>query len=92
MTKQERIALFQRAKKEIATLEKRYPGYPPFESIQNQLQFLIDQCDVNTPDFVALAQINLGYLAMREVESRNDAIADLLYEVSAEVKAMQAGR
>jgi len=35
-----------------------------------------------------LARINLGYITMREVEPRDDATADLLYLVSAEVKKM----
>lgn len=90
MTNQERAALFQQGIAAICRLEQIYPDYPPFVSIHNQLQFLAEQCGLPVLDRDRLAQINLGYITMREVETRDESIADLLYRCSAEAKAMQA--
>lgn len=90
MTNQERAALFEQGVTAISRLQQIYPDYPPFESIHNQLVFLLEQCSAAVPNRDALAQINLGYITMREVETRDNTIADLLYRCSAEAKAMQA--
>ncbi len=88
MTAEERISLFQRAILAIEKLEREYPSYPPFESIHNQLLFLFDQASGHAVNREGLARINLGYITMREVETRDDAAADLFYLVSAEAKNM----
>ena len=88
MTTEERVRLFQQAILAIEKLERAYPGYPPFQSIHNQLLFLLDQLSGHGVNREGLARINLGYITMREVEPRDDATADLLCLVSAEVKKM----
>jgi hypothetical protein len=88
MTSNERIELFQRGILAIEKLESVYPSYPPFESIRNQLLFLLGQASGAAEDREQLSQINLGYIVMREVESRDAAAADLLYLVSEEAGRM----
>jgi hypothetical protein len=88
MTTEERVSLFQRAILSIEKLERKYPSYPPFESIHNQLLFLLGQASGQSVNRDGLAQINLGYITMREVEARDNAAADLFYLVSAEAKKM----
>lgn len=88
MTNEERVRLFQQALLAIEKLECEYPSYPPFESIRNQLLFLLDQASGKAQDCEGLSQINIGYITVREVEPMDDAAADLFYLVSAEVKEM----
>jgi len=84
----ERAALFSRGLAAIRSLEAVYPEFQPLISIRNQLQFLLSQTGGATPNREALAQINIGYLTARTVECRNELIAAVLYECSAEVKSM----
>jgi hypothetical protein len=88
MTTEERVNLFQKAILAIEKLEREYRSYPPFESIHNQLLFLLDQASGQAVNREGLARINLGYITMREVEPKDGAAADLLYLVSAEAKKM----
>ena len=88
MTKEERVNLFQTGILAIEKLERDYPSYPPFESIHNQLLFLLEQASGSPIDREGLGRINLGYITMREVESRDNDAADLFYLISAEVKKM----
>lgn len=89
MTNAERLLLFQKAVQAIETLEAAYPSYPPFISIHNQLLYLIAVVSGQAVDVTGLAQINLGYITMREVESRDEGVATVLYSVSAEVDRMK---
>lgn len=88
MTNSERVALFISAIQAVDKLEKQYPNHPPFISIHNQLQFLLDQVRGNSIDRARTATINIGQLTVHEVEPVDDAAADLFYLVSAEVKQM----
>jgi hypothetical protein len=85
MTNPERMTLFQSALVAIHNLEKAEPGYPPFVSIHNQILYLMALVSGQSVDRKNLAKINLGYIAMREVETQNEDVANLLYRVSAEV-------
>jgi hypothetical protein len=89
MMDQARIDLFQQALLAAVKLERDQPGYPPFISIHNQLLYLLDLETGRSADRTKLDQINIGYITMREVETKNEAIAELFYKVSAEVKRMQ---
>ena len=89
MTAADRLALFQQALRGVEELERVYPGYPPFVSLHNQLLFLIGAVTGQIVDVAPLSQVNIGLIAMREIEPRSDATADLLYSVSAEVEAMK---
>jgi hypothetical protein len=90
MTSSERIALFEQAIKVIKRLEEKIPSFPPFESIHNQLIFLLEQASGAAPDCSGLARINLGLITVREVEDRDDAAAEIFYEVSGEADKMLA--
>ena len=88
MTNAERVRLFQQAVLAIEKLERGYPSYPPFESIHNQLLFLLNQASGSSADRDGLARINLGVITVREVESVDDSAAELFYLVSAEAGQM----
>jgi hypothetical protein len=88
MTNEERRQLFLRALEAIAQLEKTYPGHPPFLSIHAQLDFLLGQATGAARDREGLARINLGQLAVHEVEGLDEAAADLFHQVSGEACAM----
>jgi hypothetical protein len=88
MTNADRIRLFQQAVLAIEKLEREYPSYPPFESIHNQLLFLLDQASGQARDRDGLTRINLGEITVREVEPMDDAVADLFYVVASEANKM----
>ncbi len=88
MTNADRISLFQQAVLAIEKLEREYPSYPPFESIHNQLHFLLDQASGRARDRDGLTRINLGEITVREVEPMDDAAADLFYLVASEANRM----
>ncbi len=88
MTSKERVDLFHQAVLAIERLESEYPSHPPFESIHNQLLFLLDQASGRVMDQEGLARINIGLITVREVEPMDDAAANLFYLVSAEAKQM----
>jgi hypothetical protein len=90
MTDSERLQLFRRALEAIARLEKSYPDFLPFLSIHAQLDFLLGQATGAPRDRAGLARINLGRLAVHEVEGRDDAAADLFHQVSGEARKMHA--
>lgn len=58
------------------------------ESIKFQLKYLIDLEKGREKDRSNLSEINLGLIAVREIEGKDDDLADILYEVNSIVKAM----
>jgi hypothetical protein len=88
MTNEDRVRLFQLAVLAIEKLEREYPSYPPFESIHNQLLFLLNQASGQPADRDGLIRINLGVITVREVEPVDDSAAGLFYLVSAAAKEM----
>jgi hypothetical protein len=60
-------------------LKREVPNFPPFISIHNQLLFLYGQAAGQPRDAASLATINLGVLAVREVETGNPEAAELFY-------------
>jgi len=77
------------ALEKIGELEKKEPNYPPFVSVRNQILFLISYLSGHE-DGKKLAGINLGYIAMREIEPQDEDVANIIYSVSAEVEKMTA--
>ena len=92
MTQNERLQLFQRSLEGVYRLEVRNPGYPPLESIHNQLLYLIALESGQAVNPENLKKINIGVLTAREVERRSDETANLLYLVATEVDAMMVER
>ncbi len=90
MNNAERIQLFQHATSEVTHLLQENPGFPPFVSIYNQLQFLIQLASGAPVDPAGLMHINIGQLTVREVEQRDDHTANVLYSVSGEVDKIKA--
>jgi hypothetical protein len=87
MENNDQVKLFKQALEGIEKLEIKYPGYPPFVSIHNQLQYLIDMVN-DKNDGSQISKINMGLLIAREVETRDEALAEVLYSVNSELKQM----
>ncbi|MBU6357916.1 MAG: hypothetical protein KJS79_14470 [Rhodospirillales bacterium] len=66
------------------TLLAGRPGLQPLVSIRNQLIYLQQVC-AGTAGPERLAEIVLGLLAVREIEGRDDELADLLHSIQAAV-------
>lgn len=77
--------LLQTAQEQVERLIATWPGVPPLDSIRRQLAYLIEYTD-GLNDGGHLADVNLGVLAMREVEPRDVSTAELLYEVAEAVR------
>ena len=60
--------------------------WPVLVSIRNQLLFLSNYDPKSKTDQIILKDIILGVQAAREVETINMELAELLYEVSAQVR------
>ena len=88
MTNVERVHLFEQGILAIEKLEREVPRFPPYISIHNQLLFLYGQAAGQPKDRQGLAAINLGMLAVREVETGNPEAAELFYQAAAEAKKM----
>jgi hypothetical protein len=67
------------------------PEFPPLQSIEVQLQYLIGILEGQT-DRSRLEEIIIGRYAAREFEDRDMAFANLLYEVEEIVDLMKAGQ
>lgn len=51
-------------------------------SIDHQLDYLIQVMEENNSDQSRLKDINLGIIAVREIEGVDDQLAELLYDIS----------
>ncbi len=51
---------------------------PMYQSIENQLQFLVDFFEGKTNEHAKLHTLNFGYLAVREIEDNDPKFAHLL--------------
>ena len=76
------LELLAEASVRIADLQKRFLGVCEFESIRLQLLYLCEYAAGHNSG-ARLSEINLGLMAVREVEPRDEELAELLYEVAA---------
>ncbi len=76
--------LLDRASQAVAELIEQFPGIAQRESIRTQLWYLNDYVEGrNGGD--RLSDVNIGLLAVREVEPRAVRVAELLYEIAESV-------
>jgi len=68
------------------------PNFPPLNSIEEQLKYLIAVDEGKQTDLSRLKDINLGLLAVREFEPHDMEFAKLLHDVSYRVEEMRFGR
>lgn len=84
-----RIELFKKALAECQRLLQQYPDEQPLKSVENQLLYLIDLEEGRRQDRNLLARINLGLIAVREIEDLDLPFAELLHKVSAQADQMR---
>jgi hypothetical protein len=63
------------------------PDLTPLVSIQKQLEYLI-KFNKGQIDGCRLKDINVGLVAVREIENWDDTLAGLLHEISSEVRVL----
>lgn len=79
--------ILKRAMKKTEYRMVERPDLQPLISIKKQLEYLIKLND-GLSDGSRLKYISLGLLAVREIENWDDDLADLLHEISAEVRIL----
>lgn len=82
-----RLILFQDALEAAQSLYKSNPSFFPLASVINQLYYLID-LEKGNAGSDQLKNIDIGLVAAREIESFDEKLADILHEVSSEVRMM----
>jgi hypothetical protein len=84
-----KLTLFEAALSTTEQLFETYPQSTALCKIIEQLKYLIDLGNGAITDRSKLSHINIGVLAAREVEDMDGDVAQLLHQVSAEVRSMQ---
>lgn len=87
--REKRIELFNRGLALCKKYKEQYPGDPVFESIENQIVYLVNIEKGTQKDRTKLKEIVLGVLAAREVESLDSTFAQVLYDIDSKVKLMR---
>jgi hypothetical protein len=80
--------LFEKALASSRKALERAPYMFPLKSVIAQLQYLIDLSNGKISDKAELETINIGQIAARDIETFDPALAELLHDVSAEVRKM----
>jgi hypothetical protein len=83
-----RLALFQEALEGCRRFAKTYPTPWVTHSMIAQIEYLIGLETGQSSDRSRLKGINIGILAIKEVEDSDRQLADLLCAVSAEARRM----
>jgi hypothetical protein len=80
-----RLELFKCARDRMYRIQSE----PAAQSICKQLDYLIELEEGRRSDYSRLHDIIIGVLTVREIETVDDACAELLYRVTEEVEAMK---
>lgn len=59
---------------------------PMLDSVIEQLTYLLSLADGTSTDESRLKNINIGLIAVREVEGADDALANMLHELAQDVR------
>lgn len=86
---EKRVRLFNDAITAINELINRYPDILEFESVRNQLNYLLEVEENKRDDLHRLNDIIIGIITVREIEDRDMDVANLMYKVTTEVKKMK---
>lgn len=76
------IKTLKDAKEKLATFRIGRESKRLLVSIDHQLDYLIEIIEERNSDETRLKDINLGIIAVREIEGIDDQLAELLYEIS----------
>lgn len=71
----------EEAKEQVSGLIGRFSGIRELHSIRLQLEYLGDYVEGRNQG-ERLHEINIGLMAVREVEPRDEKVAEILYEIS----------
>lgn len=87
-----KIEIFQKALDGCRKLGQQFPDNPLLKSAQTQLSYLIDLETGKRQDRERLSDINIGLIAVREIEGVDDDLANWIYEqVCPAVEQMKQG-
>jgi hypothetical protein len=81
-----RLLLFKKALEECRKRLKETPNLRPLISIEKQLEYLIDLEEGRRTDTELMANLNLGIVAVRELEPHDIKLANLIYDVTEAIK------
>lgn len=68
------------------SLQARHGANPLIDSVIEQLSYLLSLADSTCSDESRLKDINIGLIAVREIEGTDDVLADLLHELAQHVR------
>lgn len=85
-----KVEIFNKALVEINKYLQKYSSNIAVISIKYQLKYLVELEEGKEKDRSRLSGINLGLIAVREIEGKDDDLAEILYEVNSIVKIMMA--
>src|SRR5579884_1614285 len=85
-----RLELFQQALADVELLAITQPTGRPSKSAIIQMRYLVELESGQRTDFERLADINIGLLAIRELQPADPTVEERLCEVDAEAKTMLA--
>jgi len=88
VTPGEREALFTRTIQEAARLRATAPASRVLQSIEQQAYYLVGVVRGTLPAD-RLNEVNLGLLAVREIDGWDEVLSKLLYACAAEVRVME---
>ena len=83
-----RIALFEKALASSRQAFAKAPYMFPLAAVIDQLQYLLNLETGKTLDRAALGTITIVQIAARDIETFDPELADLLHDVSAQVRLM----
>jgi len=84
-----RIDLFEKALKASTQALNRAPYMFPLHSVIEQIRYLLDLETGKTADTSQLGAMTIGQITVRDIESFDSELADLLHEVSGEAQKMK---
>ena len=79
-------ALCQKALEVCSQRRKQSPEFKPLLSIENQLKYLIDFEEGRSVNLKRMKDLNLGLLAVRELEPHDMELADLIHKITGAFK------
>ena len=83
-----RIDLFEKALVDVRLAFAKAPHMFPLKSVIDQLEYLVDLEKGSAANIIDLETITIGQIAARDIDNFDPALAELLHEVSAQVRKM----
>jgi hypothetical protein len=80
------IDLLRAAITRSQSLARQNPEVPILQSLEPQLQYLLDLLEGRQVDRTKLSKLSFGIINVREVEDRDPELSELLYQVTGLVR------